>query len=245
MINKALAQRLKLYEEEFRNFMKIKDFPEYQIKTKEVSINVSDSCGFESAASASYVIETKTHTLTVSTNLEVSKDLIFHEFTHILDSEMYSKDDKIRYAGISGFTEYHASQVELAYLLGANTIDDIPSFSMDTIISTFVGEKSVYQYVDEKQQHAIDLFARTDFPANISALKSAVGVLCNYYGLRSICEKYSIDYTEKVDNAVFLQYISTQYFSKFNSFMHGWLDEDNIELSIPLYINIITSILRN
>ena len=97
-------------------------------------------------------------TLVVSTNLKLSKHLIFHEFTHIYDSYRYVKGDKVRYAGLPGFTEYHASQVELMQLLNAENIDDTFAFSMDSIINTISGKKSVQQYIDERQQHAIDLF---------------------------------------------------------------------------------------
>ena len=90
----------------------------------------------------------------------------------MLDSELYVKNDKIRYLGISGFTEYHASQIELLAMLGVQSINDEPSFSMDTIIHTFAGDKSVKQYISEKQQHAIELFSRADFPSSIETLKS-------------------------------------------------------------------------
>lgn len=170
--------------------------------------------------------------------------MIFHEFTHMLDSEIYVNGDKVRYAGLSGFTEYHASQVELMQLLGANTVDEALSFSMDTIITTFAGDKRISQYVDEKQQHAIELFSRNDFPANLNTLKSAIGILCNYFGLRSICEMYSVDYTEKVNNMAFLNFIPTQHFSSLNCLMHGWLKEEDIELTINAYMNIIFPLIK-
>lgn len=240
----SLQKQLKIYEDQFQYFMGIQKFPVYELQTKEASKFTADFRGFEVAASASYQPQNNSHTLLVSTNLILSRYLIFHEFTHILDSEMYVKGDKVRYAGLSGFTEYHASQVELVELLGANTIEDAPLFSMNTNINVLAGEKSVHQYVEEKYRHAIELFSRTDFPADLETLKSAIGVLYNYFGLRSICEEYSIDYKENENNMAFLKYIPTQLFSILNSLMHGWLDEEKIELSINVYINIIFPLIK-
>jgi hypothetical protein len=129
-------------------------------------------------------------------------------------------------------------------LLGANILDEVLSFSMDTIITTFAGKKTVYQYVNEKYRHAIELFSRADFPADLNTLKSAIGLLYNYFGLRSICETYSIDYIEKINNQVFLEFIPTWHFADLNRLMHGLFDEEKIELSIINYINIIFPLIK-
>ena len=238
-ILKLIEQQLALYEEEYKKFMGTNQFPKYELQFNEVSLNVADNYGFNSVAFAAYQTQTNKHTLVVSTNLKLSKHVIFHEFTHIYDSYRYVKGDKVRYAGLSGFTEYHASQVELMQLLNVENIDDSFTFSMDSIINTISGKKSVKQYIDERQQHAIDLFERKDFPANLETLKSALGILYNYFGLRSICEMYAIDYKEKINNEAFLKYISTLQFCPLNNLMHGWLDEKKIDQSIELYVNII------
>ena len=93
--------------------MGISQFPEFDLKTKFASLAIADSQGFDSAAVTAYQPITGQHSLCVSTNLELSKYLMFHEFTHMYDSEIYVNGDKVRYAGLSGYTEYHASQVEL------------------------------------------------------------------------------------------------------------------------------------
>lgn len=178
----------------------------------------------------------------MNTNLPMPRYLAFHEFTHIFDAEMYAKGDKCRYIGITGFSEYHASQVELLQLLGVKNIKEIPEFSMNTKIKPLSGKRSVFQYVDDKYKHAIELFSRKDFPTNIETLESAIGVLYNYWGLRSICEKYSRDYVETINNEIFLNYISTLLFCSANNLMHGWFDEDKIEVSMPQYMNILFSI---
>lgn len=240
----VLMKIIKDYEDEFKKFIGVNEFPAYELQTHEVSLEVADSRRYDSGAYTFYDPQSRKHTLCVSTNLIFSEYLIFHEFTHMLDSEMYAKDNEMRYVGLSGFTEYHASQVELAKMLGADTINKVPSFSIETEIETLAGVKRVSQYVEMKQQHAIDLFSRIDFPKDIETLKSAVGVLHNYFGLRSICEMYSKDYVENMNNRAFLKFISTQEFVVLNRLMHGWFDENKIDLSIKIYINIVFSLIE-
>lgn len=240
-----ISKQIDLYVNDYKDFMKILHFPKYTLRTHTVSISTADSQGFEVAASTSYQPLTGEHALSVSTNLLLSKYLMFHEFTHMYDSEVFVHGDKKRYGGLSGYTEYHASQIELLLLLNAKTVDSPISFSMNTVISTFSGEKSVKQYVNDKYQHAIDLFGRKDFPANLNTLKSALGVLYNYWGLRSICEMYATDFEEVVNNEVLLKTIPSQLFSANNNLMHGWLNKEKIELSINLYWYIIFPIIKD
>lgn len=240
----SLLKQLKIYEDQFQYFMGIQKFPVYELQTKEASKSTADIRGFEVVVSASYEPQNKRHTLLVSTNSILMRYLIFHEFTHILDSEMYVKGDKARYAGISGFTEYHASQVELVELLGADTIEEVPLFSMNTNINVLAGEKSVHQYVEKNIGMQLNYLVELIFPADLETLKSAIGILYNYFGIRSICEEYSIDYKENENNTAFLKYIPTQLFSILNGLMHGWLDEEKIELSINVYINIILPLIK-
>lgn len=236
--------KIKEYESNFKKFMGIDTFPQYTLYTKEVSLWVADAQGYDSAASTHYDIQSNSHSLTVSTNLTLCEYLMFHGFVHMLDSELYVKNDKIRYLGISGFTEYHASQIELLALLGLKSIKDKPSFSMNRIIYTISGEKSVKQYISEKQQHAIELFSRADFPSSIETLKSSFGVLYNYWGLRSICEMYATDYTENIENQSFLNYIPTNVFVLLNRLMRGWLNDSAIDASIPLYANTLVTLAK-
>lgn len=236
--------KIKEYESNFKKFMGIDTFPKYTLYTKEVSLFVADAQGYDSVASTHYDVQRNSHTLTVSTNLTLCEYLMFHEFTHMLDSELYVNNDKIRYLGISGFTEYHASQIELMAMLGVKSINDKPSFSMNMIVHTISGNKSVKQYVSEKQQHAIELFSRADFPSGIETLKSSFGILYNYWGLRSICKMYAIDYTENIENQSFLNYIPTDVFVLSNRLMHGWLNDSAIDSSIPLFANTLVNIAK-
>lgn len=240
----SISEQLYSYVNEYTDFVGASYFPSFDLQSRTASISTADSQGFEVIANAHYQLATGQHTLTVSTNIPLSKYVVFHEFTHMLDAELHTNGDKMRYLGLSGYTEYHASQVDLVLLLGSKALNSIEPFSMNTRITTITGPKSVYQYVQEKQQHAIDLFSRVDFPANVNALKSAFGILYNYWGLRSICEMYSTDYEERIDNSAFLKYIPSLNFTLLNRLMRGWLDKDKIEKSIPLYANTIIPIIQ-
>lgn len=239
-LEKQISSQIKA----FSRFMGIAEFPAYSLQTKEASIETADLQGFEVVAAASYQPKTNLHTLLVSTNLDLPRYVFYHEFTHMLDSEIYAKNDSIRYAGLSGFTEYHASQIELMQLLGAISVSEALSFSMNDTIVTISGEKRVTQYIEEKRQHAIELFSREDFPADLNTLKSAFGVLFNYFGLRSICEMYSLDYNEEIDNAAFLRFIPTTNFIAINTLMHGWLDNSKIDMSINVYLNTLFPLIK-
>ena len=243
-MNVNLVEQIDKYIKEYIGFMNINKFPEYKLQTKEVSLDISEKQGYESVAETIYNVENGTHTLLISTNLELSKYVAFHEFTHMLDAEMYTYGDKMRYMGLSGFTEYHASQIELLQLLGTSSVDKVKSFSMSTVINAISGQKCVSQKLAEKQEHSISLFCRADFPANINTLKSAFGVLFNYFGLRSICEMYATNYKETICNEAFLKIVPSMQFIPLNRLMHNWLDTEQIDMSITLYAVIVMALIK-
>lgn len=49
-----MKKQLKIYEEEFKSFMGIKVFPVYELQTKEVSLAIAKSQGFDFVASTFY-----------------------------------------------------------------------------------------------------------------------------------------------------------------------------------------------
>ncbi len=235
-------EKIDIWFNEFANFMCIdkSSIPTYMLKFKEVSLDKADIQGYEAPAYTSYDVKTHTHYLCISTNIELLKYVLYHEFAHIMDTQNYAKDDITRYIGISGYTEYHASQIELAQLVGAKSINCIPAFSMKLIINTLSGNKTVYQYVKEKYDHAVELFTRSDSLSSISAIKTALGVLYNYWGLRSICKANASDYVEEINNDAFLKHISSVDFCALNNLMQGWLTEEKINMSIVIYIKVVS-----
>lgn len=242
MLEQQIKNTLDQYIIEYSSFIGMKYSPRFDLKFKEVSQAQADIDGIDSLANTQFIIELQKHILCVSSNAPLKRYVIFHELTHMLDSELYIKGNKIRKMGLAGYTEYHASQIGFAQLLGADVLKNIKPFSMYDVCETISGKKSVLEYVREKQETARYLFSRKDFPASLKHLSDALGVLFNYWGLRSICEMYATDFAEVVDNGIFMEFIPSVHFCAINRLMHGWLDEKQIEQSMVLYNTIFCTI---
>lgn len=230
------------YIAEYSKFMGFIYSPCYELQLKEVSLERAEADGIETPANTNFLIELKKHVLRIATNLPIEKYIIFHELTHMNDSDRYVKGSKERKLGLGGYTEYHASQIGFAALLGASEPNSIKPFSMNDTCKTISGIISISEYVREKQQTAIALFSRKDFPANIEQLANALGVLFNYWGLRSICEMHATDFNEINDNRIFMEFIPSNHFCPINRLMHGWLNEKQIEQSMVIYYTIFCTI---
>lgn len=124
---------IKEYEKEYIEFMEIEKLPQYKIDFFEINVEESDAAGFASAAQAYYNTKTDEHILRICKSSEIPRYIVFHEFTHILDTEMYAKQDSWKYMALSGYTEYHAAQVELMIMLGADSIQT-QDFSFTIVI---------------------------------------------------------------------------------------------------------------
>ena len=223
---------------QYKNFMGIDEFPEYEIIYKDNSLDEVLVKGYSSLAQAKYDYKNMKHTLIIPESI-CPEYILFHEFTHILDSEKYVNGDGNRYMGLYGYTEYHASQIELLSLLKVKTISSNISFSMTDVLKTYSGEKTVKEYIETKRESAKELFSQEVFLKDFDSLKDSLGVLFNYWGLRSICKMYAKDYHEVIDNEAFLRYISSYYFCILNNLMTGWLNEEKIEKSIEKFNNLI------
>lgn len=233
---------IKEYEKEYIEFMEIEKLPQYKIDFFEINVEESDAAGFVSAAQAYYNTKTDEHILRICKSSEIPRYIVFHEFTHILDTEMYAKQDSWKYMALSGYTEYHAAQVELMIMLGADSIQTQDfSFTVDVEI----GNSTVRNYLNSRHQLVVNMMNRTDFPRDIEALKTTVGVLYNYFGVRSICKMYAKDYTEEVDNTIIIQKLSKVLFEEINSFMVGWFNEAQVELSFVSYMKIMWTMLQS
>ena len=121
-VDDSVRRLIEKYEKEYKQFMGIESFPKYKLELFEIKMDEVDVAGFGAPAQAIYNPKTDEHTLRICINLELKKYIVFHEFTHILDADMYANRDSLRYAYLSGYTEYHASQVELMVLLGVDNI---------------------------------------------------------------------------------------------------------------------------
>lgn len=183
-------------------------FPSFTIKVH--NFNEKElSKGYVSLANQDYDISNDRYCITVSNIVKSSTpymgSLLFHEFTHILDTYRYVNGDKNRNAGIKGYTEFHASQVELIKMLGNERIDTIKNFSMNEELTTSYGKQSVKEYLFSRINSASEICVRTDFPHDIATLSTVYGIVYNCWGIEDICRRYATDYNESdfnVSNSV-------------------------------------------
>ncbi|MCR5111645.1 MAG: hypothetical protein K6B38_12215, partial [Ruminococcus sp.] len=225
--------------DDFQSFVGIDSFPDFKIISKEMSLEKATKQGFDAPASALYDSSKGLHSLVIWSKLYLpqmnAKYLVFHELTHILDAEVYSQKDKIKYVSNKGFTEFHAAQIDFMQILGAKNIFTPFSFDMNKRVETFSGTKTAKEYLDEARTLATSLIQRTDFPANIETLATTLGAIFNYYGRRSICKMYAKDYKDDADMSVISKLIKEQTVTALNNFMLGWLTPERVAIVDELY----------
>jgi hypothetical protein len=227
------------------DFMSIEKFPQFRIVEKKMSLSDANKKGFGSFASHHYDIQTGTHSLEVWSDIYQpqlhAEYLLFHEFTHILDTEMYVQKDKMKNAMYKGFSEYHAGQIDFLKVLGVKKVDASISFSMKQMFETVGNPKTAEEFVIAAHNTSTSLINRSDFPADVETLATTFGLIFNYWGRRSICKMYAVDYVEKVDNEAIEKCIGKELFRALDAFMNGWLAEDQIKLIGELYLKMIAS----
>lgn len=227
----------------YKKFMGIERFPEFTVKSKEITLEKSQTQGFDSPAAVFYDVQSGSHLLEIWSKLSLlqmnAEYLVFHEFTHILDAETYSLKDKVKHMSNKGYTEYHAAQIDFMKLLGAKNITDSFSFNMGKKFDTFEGTKSAKEFVDMPLNLSTELINRTDFPANIETLATAMGTIFNYYGRRSICKMYAVDYTDNADVSAVSSFLGEDTVKALDSYMLGWFDANKVGLIDELYKRMI------
>ncbi|ODP30357.1 hypothetical protein PTI45_00224 [Paenibacillus nuruki] len=128
------------------------------------------------------------------------------------------------------FTEYHASQIEMLKLLEIEFILDKPSFSVsNTIVSTILGDKTVFRYIKEELEGIRNLISNEKFPKDIKELSTALGMIFNSLGRISICRMYASDYAiykKELENMEFIKSYFGGNFTKIINDMVGFLDKE-------------------
>lgn len=227
------------------DFMSIDVLPEFKVVEKKISLTDANKKGFGSFAAHVYDIPTGTHQLKVWS--EIYKPqlhveyLLYHEFTHILDTEMYVQNDKMKHVMYRGFTEYHAGQIEFLKLLGAEKANLPIAFSMNQRFKTVGNSMAAMEFLVSAHKTASELIVRGDFPADAETLSVTFGLIFNYWGRRSICKKYALDYIEKVDNTAIEKLIGKEPFKALNAYMKGWLSGEQIELIGNFFFKMFAS----
>lgn len=149
--------------DEYSDFMGIEYRPSYELQFKEISQARADIDGIESPANTRFLIDSQKHILWIATNLPVEKYIMFHEFTHMLDADMYINGSKVRKMGLGGYMEYHASQIEFAELLGAPKLKNINSFSMKDTCKTISGKKASWNMFEKSRKLLFPYLAEKTF----------------------------------------------------------------------------------
>lgn len=229
----------------YADFMGIDKVPQFKIIEKKISLSDANRKGFGSFESHHYELTTGIHSLEVWSDIYQpqlhAEYLLFHEFTHILDTERYVRKDKIKNVMYRGFTEYHAGQIDLLKILGGKRVDEHYSFSMEQRLESVGNPKTVEEFVDAAHDTATSLINREDFPADVETLSITIGLIFNYWGRRSICRMYAVDYAEKVDNATIEKLIGSERYKALDELTYGWLDEVQIKRMAESYFELILS----
>ena len=242
----AITMLIRKYEMDYVRFMGIECLPEYKIVAKDIDLAMADSQGFTAPATAQYNRDTGEHTLEIwplGMNLD-GAPLIFHEFTHMLDAEKYSYKSHEKYIANKGFTEYHASQVDLLKRLGVKCINTPISFSMKDTIEHFGETITVEEFVRIAHSTACELISRSDFPSNVETLSTTLGLIFNYLGRRSICIMYATDYNDTFDDSMFSKLVGNAPFCLIKNLMSRWLDDKTVAVIDGLFFKLISALIQ-
>ena len=95
------------------------------------------------------------------------------------------------------------------------------------------------------RKHATKLISRKDFPRNIETLATTMGLIFNYYGRRSICKMYAIDYNDCADMDIIAGFIGQETIKALNDYMLGWFDAAKVSYIDTLYGQMIIALAKN
>lgn len=245
-MNDKLFSYIKECEKHYVRFTN-RTFPiSYEIESKTITLDKAEREGFDSWATAHYNVATKEHLLKLWENIYSlpSEYIVFHEFTHMVDTYMYVGNDKLKYVQNHGYTEFHASQIETLLLLGAQSVSDKISFPMDKKVETVSKQMTIEEFVYEPHKIACNMISRKDFPANIEALKVTLGLIFNYYGRRSVCKKYAVDFIDNVDNTLISSLIVEDTVNMYNTVLTDFLSDNIISMLDDLYGRMIMALIK-
>lgn len=238
MIDKFIDQSAKRFAE----FVQIESLPKFSITKKNFSLKETHEKGFGSYATHHYDYSTGMHSICLWDNESFyinSEYILFHEFTHIWDTEVYARMDKMKAAMCRGYSEYHASQIEFLKVLGAGSADSQFNFSMEVLLNVGARQKTAKEFLLAPLAAAIELISRSDFPTNVEAISVSIGLIFNYFGRRSICKMLSTNYSDDEDTSVVKNFIGEVLFNLLKSFLTCWLDESGVNLLGDVYFNLI------
>ena len=231
---------------DYLKFMGVDCLPNYTITPIRISQEEADDKGYATPANVKYDFKTNTHNMNVWTILPtLSADYImFHEFTHMIDTEKYCKSDPQKYIANKGYTEYHASQVAFMKLLGAESIKSSPSFRMNDRVETYSGNKSINDLIRTPLTTISEIMGRSDFPIDIGAISTVIGLAFNYYGYRSICKLFAEDYAETEDSSSIAALFGDGITNILDKLMLGWFDDFKVSIIDDLCEKLVETLLK-
>ncbi|WP_044937761.1 hypothetical protein [Pseudobutyrivibrio sp. LB2011] len=236
----TLEKRIYDFEQEYCKFMEIDSFPEYRIEKIH-----RDSQKTIVKAQAYYDFDGMEQVLIIPDNIELSRSTMFHEFTHILDDEYYEGKNRRSNFLLHGYSEYHAAQIQLLDLVGANSINlDSFHFSMNNKCADF---NTVTDYIKDRKSLFIEYINKMSVPTNMETARTIIGMLFNYLGFVSICKSYSIDYIDINEDELFSRFnddITLDLKKLMNS---AWLDYNMTKVldTFETYRKIISPLIRD
>lgn len=231
----------------YMTFTRIESMPEIRLIPITPSVSNANIKGFGSFSTQYYDVNTGEHTLklwrdTYKPQLHADY-LLYHELTHVVDTERYAQRDKMKNVALKGYTEYHAAQVDFLKVLGAESIEQKIAFSLDKEVYTVTKAQTALSYVLEAHNPASEILARSDFPKDIETLSTTLGLIFNFLGRRSICMLYATDYNKYIETLnstdVEDRFFGNEVFILLKAMLIGWLPENQINILNQAYLNII------
>ena len=219
--------------EEYKRFMGISTVPEFETESFELDLGQTELI----VAQAECDEETGKYILRLPTKCDVPKFLLYHELTHIYDMNRLKTGEKNYDYCLSGYLEYHASQVELMVLMGADKITDTLSFSMSA--STNYLDWTVQQYLVNKLNIANGLITNESQEKRILGLE----VFYNFLGLKSVCTMYATDFVDVFSYRRVADSLPSFLLLQMRQFMTGWIND--VETAAALYSNAVMAIKDN
>ncbi len=224
---------VKTCEEKYKKFMKNSNIPQYKIANKVFDFQKMEVQSYGSFASAKYNVDMGEHCLEIWEDIGTlgakGVGTIFHELTHIVDNEKYVKNNHCKKIGNLCFSEYHASQVQLMLYLGAENIMTPISFFMSDELNISTETITVKEYVDASYIRVTEIMKKKGFPESIDILSDVIGGIFNYFGNRSVCKMYALDYHEESDDCIIRNFLSEEKFIFLNEMMVGWFDDEKVQ----------------
>ena len=217
-----------------------------------ISLASAQQNGYGAWATHKYIPLEDRHYLYIWDSLfkgaEACEYLLFHELTHIWDAERYAKGDKMQYFAIKGFTEYHAAQIDMMKAVRCISIDQPIHFTMEETVTVFPSEESVLSYVRSARDTANSLLSRNDFPKDLEALVTFLGLVFNYLGRLSICTLYSKNYPQYMDELEKLDgiraFLNPEVFDLMLKLLNGWLSDNTISVLGKGYMVIASGLIN-